>query len=84
MEIQTLLANKRKDVALGNLKGGEVFRFSHIPEVDAVSEKAFYMVVTRPDSKGVLVANVATGECLQRDKEHRVVKYICSIGIQGA
>ena len=85
MELQTLIANKRQDVSLGSLKGGAVFRFAHIREVDAISEKAFYMVGTDPHkaSEGTVpIINVSNGEFLIRDKGHRVVKYSAAIGIE--
>jgi len=70
-----------KDVALGNLKGGEVFRFAHIPFYDAMKEDAFYMVLDPHDHGKVLIANIADGLLLKRDTEHRVMTHLATLSV---
>ena len=64
---------------LGNLKSGDVFRFSHIPFDDAISEKAFWLVVADSSEKRVSIVNVFDGQRMIRDQEHRVVRHLASV-----
>ena len=82
MKLKSKTARKDKTISLGSLKGGDVFRFSHITATEAMAENAFYIVVTSPDKQGVLIANLSDGQCLLRDKEHRIIAHETVLNIE--
>jgi len=82
LKIKGKTTKEDKTATLGSLKGGDVFRFSHINASEALAENAYYLVVTSPDKQGVLIANLFDGQCLLRDKEHRVIAHETVLSIE--